>query len=219
MSTQDVHAPEDSRWNQIIQPIRSVIFGKQDERLEYIMDSYFKLSQEGRVGVLIGGVVLGFFALLAMVTIYVAAIRGLHTELENSFEALNKLNDAKISYNVTKNKFNELEAKLSSANSSFSLQGFLETKAKESGLTATGFPPQIPTTDLAASNPLKGRYQFAKVEFRLQNASLKKIIEYVMAVEASPHMLKATTLRIKSRYQDKLYFDATLEIEALLAKQ
>ena len=33
------------RW---LLPIRELIFGKQNERIEYFMDSYFKLPAEGR---------------------------------------------------------------------------------------------------------------------------------------------------------------------------
>ncbi len=79
--------------------------------------------------------------------------------------------------------------------------------------------PQLPTTELPSFNPLAEKFQNAKVEFRLSNASLKKIVDYVLAIENAPHMLKVTSLKIKALYQNKLYFDATLEVEGIVSKK
>jgi len=47
---------------------------------------------------------------------------------------------------------------------------------------------------------------------------LKKIIELVIAVENSPQMYKVSSLNIKGTYQNKVFFDAALEIEGLALK-
>ena len=112
-----------------------------------------------------------------------------------------------------------LEQKLEAANQGLVLISVLETKAKELGLATSGFPPQLPTTDLPAGNPLADKYQNAKVGFRVSNLSLKKIADYVIAIETTQHMLRVSSLKVKSTYQNKLYFDATFEVEGTVAKR
>lgn len=206
-------------WSQWLLPLRSALFGRQNERIEFVMDSYFKLPPEGRTAVLVGGFLLSVLALVGLVGVYVAALGSLQARLDQAFEATNKLREANHSYQITKQKFSDLEQKLQAANQGLVLISVLEQKAKELGLATNGFPPQLPTTDLPANNPLADKYQNAKVEFRVSNASLKKIIDYVIAIESTPHMLHVSSLKIKALYQNKLYFDATLEVEGTVAKR
>lgn len=203
---------------QWIVPIRQLMFGKQNERIEFVMDSYYKLSPEARTGVIAGGIFVSGILLIFIVSMYVFSLGMLQDRLEGAFEATNQLRDAKTIYTSTKKKFEALEERLNTANQNLSIISVLETKAKDLGLQTRGFPPQVPTTELAESNPLAKRYQNAKVEFKVQNASLRKIMDYVMAIETLPNMLRVTSLRIKALYQNKLYFDATLEVEGTVQK-
>jgi len=200
-------------------PLRTVVFGRQNERLEFIMDSYFKLPPEGRTAALAGGFVVGVLVLVGLVGVYIAALGGLQGKLDDAFEASNKLRESHTAYAMNKQKFTDLESKLEQASQNLVLISVLETKAKELGLATSGFPPQLPTIDLPAGNPLADKYQNAKVEFRVNNVSLKKITDYVIAIESTPHMLRVGSLKVKSLYQNKLYFDATFEVEGTVAKR
>lgn len=205
-------------FSNLFAPVRTAIFGRQNERIEFLMDSYFKLTPEWRSAVLVGGVFASAVGLLGIIAIYIAALNGLQGRLDQAFEATNQIKQYKHSYAVTRAKFNDLEQKLEQANQNLVLISVLETKAKELGLEASSFPPQLPTTELAANNPLSAKYQNAKVEFRVSNVSLKKIVDFVIAIENLPHMLHVTSLKIKGLYQNKLYFDATFEVEGLVKK-
>lgn len=207
------------RYQQWLVPLRTAIFGRQNERLEFIMDSYFKLPPEGRTGALVGGFAAGILLLAGIVALYIAALGNLQANLDEAFEATNKLREAHTAHAMNKQKFTELEAKLESANQGLVLISVLETKAKELGLSTSGFPPQLPTTDLPSDNPLSSKYQNAKVEFRVNNVSLKKIADYVIAIESTPHMLRVSSLKVRALYQNKLYFDATFEVEGTVAKR
>ena len=208
-----------NRYQQWLVPLRTAIFGRQNERLEFIMDSYFKLPPEGRTGALVGGFATGILVLAGLVALYIAALGNLQGKLDEAFEATNKLREAHTAHAMNKQKFTELETKLEAANQGLVLISVLETKAKELGLATSGFPPQLPTTDFPAGNPLAAKYQNAKVEFRVSNVSLKKIADFVIAVESTPHMLRVSSLKVKSLYQNKLYFDATFEVEGTVAKR
>ena len=204
---------------QWLTPLRTALLGRQDERLDYIMDSYFKLSPEARVAALLGAAAVGVLLLAGIVLVYLAALSGLQDRLNDAFEATNKIQSVRYQHSVVKQKFSELEKKLEEANQNLSLISVLENKAKELGLTASGFPPQLPVTELPATNPLSAKYQVTKIDFKVPNVSIKKIMDYVIALESAPHMLKVTSLKIKARYQDKLFFDTSLEVEATVAKK
>jgi len=216
-----VEAPESTpnRYQQFLVPLRTAIFGRQNERLEFIMDSYFKLPPEGRTGALVAGFAVGVLTLAGIVALYIAALGSLQGKLDEAFEATNKLRESHTAHAMNKQKFTELEQKLEAANQGLILISVLETKAKELGLATSGFPPQLPTTDLTVGNPLAEKYQNAKVEFRVSNVSLKKIADYVIAIESTQHMLRVSSLKVKSTYQNKLYFDATFEVEGTVAKR
>jgi hypothetical protein len=200
-------------------PLRNAILGRQNERLEFIMDSYFKLSPEGRTAVVVGGVAGSIFLLISIIGIYLAALTSLQARLDSAFEAVNTLKDARYSYTNNKQKFADLERKLEAANQNLILISVLETKAKELGLQTSGFPAQLPTSDFAASNPLAGKYQNAKVKFNISNVSLKRIMDLVIAIEATPHLLRVVSLTIKPGYQNKLFFESTLEVEGTVTKR
>jgi hypothetical protein len=219
MATEAANVSTTKNLSQWAAPIRGLVFGKQNERIEYIMDSYFKLPPEGRSAAILGGIVMSILMLMAIIATYIAALGSLQSKLDEAFEATNKLREAHTGHILVKQKFSELERKLEASTQGLVMISVLETKAKELGLTTSGFPPQLPTSDLGAGNPLAEKYQNAKVEFRVNNASLKKIMDYVIAVESTQHLLKVSSLKIKALYQNKLFFDATVEVEGIVAKK
>lgn len=206
-------------FSQWMVPVRQAIFGRQNERIEFLMDSYFKLPPEGRTAALVGGFFLGTLFLIGIIALYLAALTGLQGRLDQAFEATNKLREAHTAHSINKQKFTDLEQKLQAANQGLVVISVLEQKAKELGLATSGFPPQLPVSDLPANNPLSANYQNAKVEFRVSNVSLRKIVDFVIAIESTPHMLRVSSLKVKALYQNKLFFDATFEVEGTVAKQ
>jgi Tfp pilus assembly protein PilO len=207
------------RFSALTNPIRNLILGRQNERIEFLMDSYFKLPPEGRTAVIVGSVVLSIIGIIGVIAVYISALGSLQEKLDQSFAATNRLRELQQSYAIVDSSFKSLERQISAANEGLVLISVLEQKAKELGLSTSGFPPQLPRTELPASNPLSKSYQNSSVEFRVSNASLKKIIELVTAIEATPHMLRVSSLRIRALYQNKLYFDANIEVEGTVTKR
>lgn len=207
------------RFAVITTPIKNLILGRQNERIEFLMDSYFKLSPEGRTAAIVGSAIFGFFSVIGVIALYIGALSALQNRLDQAFVATNKLRELQQSYAVVDSSFSSLEKQITAANEGLVLISVLEQKSKELGLTASGFPPQLPRIDLAATNPLSKSFQNSKVEFRLSNAPLKKIIEYVTVIESTPHMLRVSSLRIRALYQNKLFFDANIEVEGIVNKR
>lgn len=216
MST-STEAPQ--RFSALTSPIRQLILGRQNERIEFLMDSYFKLPPEGRTAVIIGGIFMSLLAIVTVISIYISALGSLQEKLDQSFASTNRLRDLQQSYSIVDASFKSLERQVAAANEGLVLISVLEQKANELGLSTSGFPPQLPRTDLHTNNPLSKSYQKASVEFRVSNASLKKIIDFVTAIESTPHMLRVSSLRIRALYQNKLYFDANIEVEGTVRKR
>ena len=81
------------RW---LLPVREIVFGKQNERIEYFMDSYFKLPPEGRTAAIASGIVLAALIVLAFVGIYISALNSLQSRLDEAFWAVNTLRDKQV---------------------------------------------------------------------------------------------------------------------------
>ena len=205
--------------HQISLPIKHAIFGKQNERIEFVMDSYFKLSNESRTGIMVGGVLGAILLIASLMTAYMVGLNMLQSKLDAAFSAANQLRDLGGSYASAKAQLMDLEQKFNQANEGFVMVSVLEKKAKELNLNATGFPAQLPVTDFPANNPLSEKFQNAKVEFRVSNASIKKIVDFVVALETTPHLLRVSSLKIRGLYQDRMYFDASFEVEGTVLKK
>ena len=224
MSTATAPSPSSAnsaskRFANLTTPFRNLVLGRQNERIEFLMDSYFKLSPEGRTTVIVAGILAAILFVMVVIGIYIGALGSLQNRLDEAFAATNKLRELQQSYAIVDTSFRSLEQQITAANEGLAVIPVLEQKAKELGLTASGFPAQLPQTDLPATNPLSKTFQSAKVDFRLSNAPLKKIIDLVIAIESTPHLLRVTSLRIRALYQNKLYFDANLEVEGVVTKK
>ncbi len=210
-------ALDKSRMEKLRASIRAFVFGPQNERLEYIMDNFLKFTPEQRTAAIIGGV-LGFALLvIGVVALYFTASRSLQAELDAAFAATNRLKEIQITYSLTKQRYAELEQALQ-INQELSLITLVESKAKEMGVSVGDFPSQqeisAPSAPLNAS--VMKNHRIAKIRFSINRAGLKKIVEFVVALEGLPNRLRVSNLAIKRGFTDKLYLDASVEVEAVL---
>ena len=207
------------RW---LLPVREIVFGKQNERIEYFMDSYFKLPPEGRTAAIASGIVLAALIVLAFVGIYISALNSLQSRLDEAFWAVNTLRDKQVEFAVIKKKYDELDKRLSNVTQSYQTLSLLEEKAKSKGLQISGNnKSEKPSNeeDFIKSSLLKENYKSMRSEFRISNVSLQKIIDFVVDIESDNKLLRVTDLRIKGLYQNKLYFDAMFAVDGLEMKR
>ncbi len=208
------------RW---LLPIREVIFGKQNERIEYFMDSYFKLPAEGRTAVIAGAFLLAGLTVFGFIALYLSALTNLQTRLDQSFQAMNTLRAKQVEYTVTKKRFDELEKRIANVTSSLQIISLLNDKSKSLGINEF---PGINKADKPSSEKdfirntlLSDKYKTVRSEFRLSSISLKKIIDFVVAIESDDKMLRVSDLRIKGLFQNKLFFDATIAVDSIEPKK
>jgi hypothetical protein len=217
METQETARVVAGWREQLFAPVRSAIFGRQNERLEYLMDSYFKLSPEQRTAVVVGGVLAMILLLVGIISLYLSALSGLQSDLDSAFAATNKLKEVQTVHQIARQRYEELDGMLRD-NANLSLITLIESKAKEMGVTVGDFPSQQevapPTAPL--SNSAFKNHRVAKIRFSISKAGLKKIVEFVVELEKLKNRLRVTSLTIKRGFVDKLYLDASVEVEAIM---
>ncbi|MEY3901213.1 MAG: hypothetical protein RL189_519 [Pseudomonadota bacterium] len=207
------------RW---LLPVRELIFGKQNERIEYFMDSYFKLPSEGRTAVIAGAFIFAGLVVFTFIGLYLSALSSLQAKLDGSFQAMNKLRAKQVEYAVTKKKFDELDRRIGNVTGSLQILSLLEDKAKSLDLQISGNTKTDKGSnekDFIRGTPLADKYKSTRSEFRVSNVSLKKIIDLVVAIESDDKMLRVSDLRIKGLYQNKLFFDATFAVDGIEPKK
>jgi len=192
---------------QLIVDLKAQIFGENNERLDFLVDSFYKLSAPQRTGVL-AGIFAGIGVFMTLFTIfYFVQINSLRNELSKSFEAIHELRELKTEYARIDATYSRLERDLSSATSEFRVKPFLEKIANEQGVLIEGINEQ--RLDLPSDNPLNSNFQETRVDWRLSNISIPKLLTFLVEVEKSGNYVRIYDLTIKGRFGNRLYFDAT----------
>lgn len=190
--------------------IRKRIFGANNERLDFFMDSFYKLPPNHQAGVLAGIVAgIGLIVLLA-VALYFSQVNRLKSELNDSFAALHELQSLKASYEVENKNFEKLVDTIDKRTRSVSIKPFFEKIANDMGVTIEGLSDQ--KTPLAAENPLSEKMQEVRVEMRLPNISIPRLMSFLVEVEKSNKYLRVQDLTVRGRYGTKLFFDAQVKV-------
>lgn len=190
--------------------VRRRLLGANNEKLDFFMDSFYKLSPNQRSGVLAGFVgIIGLFVLGA-VGLYFSQVNRLKTDLNDSFAALHELQSMKSSYEQENKNFEKLVDTIDKRTRSVSIKPFFEKIANDMGVTIEGLSDQ--KAPLAAENPLSEKVQEVRVEMRLPNISIPRLMTFLVEIEKSNKYLRVQDLQIRGRYGTKLFFDAQVKV-------
>ena len=190
--------------------LRRRLLGTNNEKLDFLMDSFYKLSPNQRTGVLAGasfGVVLLVFMVFGL---YVSMVSRLRNELSSSFAALHELQAQKASFEQENKNFEKLVDSVERKTKQLSLKPFFEKIANEQGVTLEGLSDA--KSPLPADNPLSERFQEVRVEMRTPNISIPRLMSFLVEVEKSNKYLRVQDLQIRGRYGTKLYFDGQAKV-------
>jgi hypothetical protein len=190
--------------------VRKRLFGANNEKLDFFIDSFYKLSPNHRMGVVAGIIAaIALFVLLAFV-LYFAQVASLKDDLSNSFKALHDLHSLKASYDVETSNFERLADTVERKTKQMSIKPFFEKIANEQGVQLEGLNDQ--KTPLPADNPLSEKLQEVRVEMRLPNIAIPRLLAFLVEVEKSNKYLRVQDLQIRGRYGTKLYFDGQVKV-------
>lgn len=190
--------------------VRKRLFGTNNEKLDFLMDSFYKLSPPQRTGVLAGIVgVIGLFVLSAVV-LYFSQVSRLKSDLSNSFASLHELQALKSAYDVENKNFEKLVDTIDKKTKQVSLKPLFEKIANDLGVTLEGINDQ--RAPLPADNPLAEKVQEVRVDMRLPNISIPRLLNFLVEIEKTNKYLRVQELVVRGRYGTKLFFDGTVKV-------
>jgi len=189
---------------------RRRLFGANNEKLDFLMDSFYKLNPNQRTGVLAGVVaIIGVFVLGAF-TLYFSQVNRLKNDLSNSFAALHELQALKAAYDIENKNFEKLVEVIQRRSKQTSLKPFFEKTGNDLGVTIEGLNDQ--KAPLPVDNPLADKMQEVRVDMRLPNISIPRLLSFLVEIEKSNRYLRVQDLMIRGRYGTRLYFDSTVKV-------
>jgi hypothetical protein len=201
-----------ARLSDILQKVRLELFGQNNERLDFLLDSFNKLQPNQQRLALAGSAVAFFLMIMLGIWIYVAQVGTLRTELSDSFSTLRQFRSLANEFGMENTKFTLLVDSVKSKVDSTSYKPFLDQLAKKNGLSLG----QLDERDIAATedSPLGKELRDVAIDVNLDNVSLPRLLKFLTEIEKSGKYLRIDDLRIRSRYGTKLYFDAKLLFRA-----
>lgn len=190
--------------------LRRRLFGANNERLDFFMDSFYKLSPNHRMLALAGVVgVIALFVLCAVI-LYFSQVGRLKQDLNDSFAALHDLQSLRASYEIESKNYDKLVETIDKKTRQVSLKPFFEKTANDLGVTIEGLTDQ--KAPLGADNPLAEKVQEVRVDMRLPNISIPRLMNFLVEIEKSNKYLRVQDLQIRGRYGTKLFFDAQVKV-------
>ncbi len=209
-------APVIDRFNRTRKIIKARLFGVNNERLDFIMDSFYKLSPQHQTGVVVG-VGVGLLVVLALVFyIYFAAMASLEKRLTSNFDAIYSLRKLSDTFNTEQAKYDALLANIKSKTSGLRMKPFFERKAKDTNVQIQGLTDEV--IDLPAENPLAKDLSYTSAEMRMNNISIPKLVNFIVEIEKEDNFIKVENLDVRSRFGTKLFFDATVKFRGYAMK-
>lgn len=200
-----------------VDQIRKRIFGANNEHLDFVMDSFYKLAPPQRNAVLagiIGGIVL---FVLAAVGLYFSRVNSLKSELNETFAAIHELKKLKREFAAVDDRFGTLIETVDKRTNDLKIKPFFEKLAKQEQVVIEGLVEQ--KSPLPADNPLSGKMDENLVEMRLPKISIPKMLTFMIETEKSDKYLRIQDVKIQGRYGTKLYFDGTVKIRGYSIKR
>lgn len=198
------------RMQGVLSVTRRRLFGANNEKLDFLMDSFYKLNPNQRTGVLAGVVfIIGVFVLAAF-GLYFSQVNHLKNDLSNSFAALHELQALKAAYDIENKNFEKLVDVITRKTKQTSLKPFFEKIGNDLGVTIEGLNDQ--KAPLPGDNPLADKMQEVRVDMRLPNISIPRMLSFIVEIEKSNKYLRVQDLQIRGRYGTKLFFDSQIKV-------
>lgn len=196
--------------------VRDVLFGVNNERLDFIMDSFYKLSPTHRNGVLAG--LIGSVVLLvgSIVWLYFHQVHMLRKELNDGFKALHELQVRRGEYDREKKRFDRLVSQVSNKTRRLNFKPLFERLANQQKARLEGLGEQnIP---IAVEDPLSEKLRRVKVDVTFPEISVPRLLNLLSEIEKANDYLAVEDLEVRSRFGTKLFFSANVKVRGFKAK-
>lgn len=198
-----------SKLQQLTKDVRRKVLGANNERLDLMVDSFYKLEPQQRNLVIFGGIGLLVFIVVVFLGLYFAQVSSLNRELNKRFDALYEMRELKRDYQIEDRRFAKLIESVTNDSASLRIKPYFEKIANEQGVQIEGLnESKVP---LPADNPMSEKLQEVKVEMRLNNISIPRLLNFIIEIEKGSGSIRVQDLQIRARYGTKLFFDVQLK--------
>ena len=192
--------------------LRDLIFGKNNERLDFALDSFYKLSPQKRTGALVALASAFAFIVISIFGLYFSRINALDANLNSSAVALREFYVQQAENEEAKADLNLLKDRVKSRLKGFSIKPFFEKMSSEAGV-------EIRSTKVkgAETIPLEELSSFLKeqdVEIVISKISLPRLLKFISSIEKSQNYVRVKDLRIRDLSGKKLYFEVQIFFRA-----
>jgi hypothetical protein len=187
------------------QKLRQKIFGANNEHVDFVMDSFYKLDPPHRNAVV--GVIIGAIAafVVAAFSLYYVQVNALQDELNDVFLALNKVKALKADSAVAHDRFDKLVNMVKSKSGNVAYKPYFEKISRDLNLEIKEIREK--EVDADPNNLLASRLAEQHVDVRLSKVSIPKLLSFLIEVEKDGHFVRVQNLKITGIYGNKLYFD------------
>jgi len=186
--------------------VRIRLLGTNNERLDFLMDSFYKLNPGQRNAVIGGLVGLVAVFLLGSLGLYYSRVTSLRDELDNGFEALHELSNLKGEYQTEDQRFNRLVDAVNRKTRGMKAKPYFEKVARDQNVNIEGLTES--KASLSTENPLSEKMEEVKVDVRFPNISIPRLLTFMIELEKGNNLVRVQDLTIRGRYGTKLFFDA-----------
>ncbi|RZA18992.1 MAG: hypothetical protein EOP10_20200 [Proteobacteria bacterium] len=208
----DVRDQVQSAFSRVVFQIRRSLFGMNNERIDFLMDSFYKLSPQQQTGLLAGvaGSLLVF--VLGAFTIYFSRINALEDELNQSFDSLQEIRLLNANYDQELKRFQELKGIVARNSADFKPKPYFESKSNQVGVQIQDLRSQ--DSEISGDSALATDFRYSTVEFRLPKVSLPRLLKFIEEVEKGNPNLNFHSLQVRTRYGDRLFFETNAKVVA-----
>ena len=198
-----------NQWGLLTSSVRKKVFGANNENIDLLVDSFYKLEPPQRNAAIVGGAVGLVIIVVTFLGIYFAQLSSLNRDLNRRFDALYEIRDLKDSYLVESARFTALETSITGSSSTVRMRPYFEKIANEQGVKIDGLTES--KAPLASDNALSAKFQEIRVEMRLNNISIPKLLAFLVEVEKWGGSIRIQDLQVQAKYGTKLFFDAKIK--------
>lgn len=193
--------------------LRARLLGANNERLDFLMDSFYKLSPPQRSAAMAGIIaVIGVFVFMTVV-LYFSQVSRLLGDLNEGFTALHEMKSLKAEYMTEQQRYEKLVDQITRKTQDLRPKPFFERIANEQGVQIEGGLTET-KVPLAADNPLAEKMQEVRVEMRLNNISIPRLLNFLVEVEKANNFVRIQDLEVRGRFGTRLYFDTKIKARA-----
>jgi hypothetical protein len=186
------------------------ILGDNNEKIDFLMDSFYKLEPNQRILVMSGAGASLVGVVGIILSIYFSSAAAIENELDEGFDALYSLQAARKKLSSEEKRYTLLLDNIKKKSRSLAIKPFIEKTAKSTDVTIRDLSQR--SSDLPADVILSEKLKFVNANLNLSKVSVPRLIKFLLEIERSQSFLTVDDLQIRSRHSDKLFFDAKLKI-------